>query len=79
MFMAYESVIKEVVVETLKDRVSTTAGYIDSLLKGGYIPNKAKLRFISIAPFIIRAYDNIDIFTEEQQKKLDNLFNKLIT
>jgi hypothetical protein len=74
--MLYNVEVKGAVLDTLENRVSSIALIICNLLEEGYIPNKAKLSKIQIGLMLIDAFENADVFSEEQHKKLENLYNK---
>ena len=77
--MLYDNSIKDSVLDTLNNRVSSIADCIVSLFDNGYNPNKNKYVILTWSSILIDAYDNIDLFTEEQHKKLDKLYNKIMT
>lgn len=70
--------LKQVMLDTLHDRVSSITYCIVELLKEGYIPNKNKTTIINWSSILIDAYENIDVFSKEQQNKLDILYNKVL-
>ena len=77
--MLYDNSIKDSVLDTLNNRVSSIADCIVPLFYNGYNPNKNKYVILTWSSILIDAYDNIDLFTEEQHKKLDRLYNKIMT
>lgn len=77
--MLYDNSIKDSVLDTLNNRVSSIADCIVSLFDNGYNPNKNKYVILTWSSILIDAYDNIDLFTEEQHKMLDKLYNKIMT
>ena len=77
--MLYDNSIKDSMLDTLNNRVSSIADCIVSLFDNGYNPNKNKYVILTWSSILIDAYDNIDLFTEEQHKKLDKLYNKIMT
>lgn len=76
--MLYDSVLKEVVLDTLHDRVSSITDCILVLLDNGYIPNKNKTTILNWSSILIDAYENIDVLSKEQQDNLDILYNKIL-
>ena len=76
--MLYDKELKTTVVGVLEDRVPAIAAHINALLEQGYVPNKNKLTILNWSIILIHAYENIDVFTEEQHKKLDSLYNKVL-
>lgn len=49
------------------------------LASQGYIVNRAKYIKLDWTSIILNAFENINIFSEEQQHKLELLYNKLST
>ena len=76
--MMYESYLNKVMLDILKNRMSGIAHSITVLIDKGYIPNKNKMTILNWTPILIDAYENIVLFTEEQQNKLDKIYEKII-
>jgi len=76
--MLYESNLKQTMLDVLENRVSGIADCILVLFDNGYTPNKNKMTILDWCSILIDAYENIDVLSEEQHKKLDNLYNKVI-
>lgn len=77
--MLYDNeALKNTMLDTLDDRVSSITNTIVSLLKEGYIPNKNKITIVDWSSILFHAYENIDVFTKEQHNKLDILYNKVL-
>ena len=76
--MLYKSNNKSAMLDILKNRVSGVADCINALFEEGYIPNKNKYTILDFSSILIDAYENIDILSEEQHSKLDNLYNKVL-
>ena len=76
--MLYEEKLKKVMLDVLENRVSGIADNIQVLVNEGFIPNKIKNTMLSWSLILIDAYENIDVLSEEQHKKLDNLYNRVI-
>lgn len=76
--MLYEETLKNVVLDTLENRVSGIADSINVLVTEGYVPNRNKRTILDWSMILIHAYENIDIFTKEQQDKIDVIYNKVI-
>ena len=49
------------------------------LASQGYIVNRAKYIKLDWTSIVLNAFENINIFSEEQQHKLELLYNKLST
>ena len=76
--MLYKSNNKSAMLDILKNRVSGVADCINTLFEEGYIPNKNKYTILDFSSILIDAYENIDVLSEEQHSKLDNLYNKVL-
>lgn len=76
--MLYESSLKQAVLDTLEDRVSSIADCIVVLLNEGYIPNKNKVTILNWSSILIDAYENIDVLSKEQHEAIDRIYNKVI-
>lgn len=76
--MLYDAKLKEAMLDVLKDRISGIADCILVLLDNGYIPNKNKTTILDWSSILIDAYENIDVLTKEQHKRLDNIYNKVL-
>ena len=76
--MMYESYLNKTMLDVLENRMSGIANSITVLIDKGYIPNKNKMTILNWTPILIDAYENIVLFTEEQQNKLNNLYEKII-
>lgn len=77
--MLYDENLKEVILDTLSDRVSGITDCIRALYEAGYLPNKNKNTILNWATILIHAYQNIEVLTNEQQAKIDNIYNKVMT
>ena len=76
--MLYDEKLKQVMLDILENRVSGIADSINILVSEGYIPSKNKRTVLDWSIILINAYENIDIFSKEQQQKLDIIYNKVI-
>ena len=76
--MLYEPTLKDAMLDVLENRMSGIADSITVLIDKGYVPNKNKMTILNWTPILIDAYENIVLFTEEQQNKLDKLYEKII-
>lgn len=74
----YDLEIKNAVLDTLENRVSGIADCIQMLFNEGYIPNKNKITILNWSSILFNAYENIDLFTKQQQINLDNICNKIL-
>lgn len=76
--MLYDKELTNAMVGVLENRVPAIATHITALLEQGYIPNKNKTTILNWSSILIHAYENIDVFSKEQQNKLDVLYNKVL-
>ncbi len=76
--MMYESYLNKAMLDVLENRMSGIADSITVLIDKGYVPNKNKMTILNWTPILIDAYENIALFTEEQQNKLDKIYEKII-
>lgn len=76
--MMYESYLNKAMLDVLENRMSGIADSITVLIDKGYIPNKNKMTVLNWTPILIDAYENIALLTEEQQIKLDKIYEKII-
>ena len=76
--MLYEAKLKQVMLDVLEERMSGIADCIVVLIDSGYIPNKNKTTILDWSSILIDAYENIDVLSEEQHKKLDIIYNKVL-
>lgn len=76
--MLYDVEKKQEVLDTLTNRVSSIVGICVSLAQEGYIPNKKKYDKLAWSMIMIDAFQNIDVLSTEQHRKLEVLFNKVM-
>jgi len=76
--MLYDERLKNVMVDVLENRMSAIADHIRVLLEQGYIPTKNKTTILNWSSILLSAYENIDVFTEEQHHKIDTICNKVL-
>ena len=76
--MLYDVKLKKAMLDILEDRVSGIAHSINKLVENGYVPNKNKRTILDWSIILINAYENIHVFSKEQQEKLDIIYNKVL-
>lgn len=76
--MLHEDVLTDTMLDILNNRISSIAGTIEALVNEGYIPNKKKSMVLQWSIILIDAYENFNLFSEEQQNALDNIYNKVL-
>lgn len=77
--MLYDNEIKEATLDILEERVLSVVDLSITLIAEGYIPNKNKTTKLQWSSILIDAFENIDVLSEEQHRKLENLYNKVIS
>ena len=77
--MLYDNEIKEATLGILEERVLSVVDLSITLIAEGYIPNKNKTTKLQWSSILIDAFENIDVLSEEQHRKLENLYNKVIS
>lgn len=78
MFMLYDDELKQAMLDILDKRVSGIANAINALVEEGFVPNKNKKTVLDWSIILIHAYENIDIFSKEQQDNLDSIYNRVL-
>ena len=76
--MLYEEKLKKVMLDVLQHRISSIADSIQVLVNEGFVPNKNKDTLLNWTSILIHAYENVDVLSKEQHKKLDNIYNKVL-
>ena len=76
--MLYDKKLKPVMLDVLERRVSGIASSINALTENGFVPNKNKRTILDWSTILHHAYENIDVFSEEQQQNLDIIYNKVL-
>lgn len=76
--MLYNKDMKEAMLDILENRMSGIADCITVLFNQGYAPNKNKITILDWSAILIAAYESIDVLNEEQQRNLDNIYNKVL-
>lgn len=73
----YDCSIKTEAIKDLEDKVVNIADVALTLAQQGYIINKRKFIKLDFSSIMIHAFENIDIFEEDQQSSIERLYNKL--
>ena len=76
--MMYEPHLKQVILDTLENKVSSIATCITVLVNEGYLPNKSKSNVFNACLVLIDCYENVDVLNKEQQDMLDVICNKIL-
>lgn len=75
--MSYNVTLKDIIVSTLENRVLTIVDSIIKLTSEGYKINNNKIVNFNVSLLLINAFENIEIFNENQQENLEIIFNKI--
>lgn len=76
--MLYNKDIRKQITDTLENRVSVIVDYNIALAEQGMLASKDNSANLSATLMLIDAFENIDVFSYEQQNNLENLYNKII-
>ena len=76
--MLYDVEKKQMMLDTLQDRVSSVVDVCVALTNEGYIPNKNKFNKLSWTAIMIDAFENIEVLSVEQHNALETLYNKVM-
>lgn len=73
----YNDNIKQNIISNLENKELSIANNTTYLASQGYIVNRSKINKISWILMLISAFNNINIFDEEQQHSLENIANNI--
>ena len=76
--MLYDAEKKQVMLDTLENRVSSIVDVCVALVNEGYLLNKNKMSKLSWTTIMIDAFQNIDVLSVEQHNNLEELYNKVM-
>lgn len=77
--MLYDVEKKQMMLDTLENRVSSIVDVCIALIQEGYIPNKNKNVKLSWSAILIDAFNNIDVLSIEQHNELEELYSKVMS
>lgn len=77
--MLYDVEKKQIMLDTLNNRVSSIVDVCIALIQEGYIPNKNKSVKLSWSAILIDAFNNIDVLSIEQHNELEELYSKVMS
>lgn len=77
--MLYDVEKKQMMLDTLENRVSSIVDVCIALIQEGYIPNKNKRVKLSWSAILIDAFNNIDVLSIEQHNELEELYSKVMS
>ena len=75
----YNDDLRKSIITDLESKELSVVNTIVVLVSQGYIINQAKHIKLDLASIILNAFENINVFSEEQQHKIELLYNKLLT
>ena len=75
----YNDELRKTIIINLESKELSIVDTAVVLASQGYIVNRAKYIKLDWTSIILNAFENINIFSEEQQHKLELLYNKLST
>ena len=73
----YNDVIKKNILDDLKSKVMSIVNTSIALASQGYLVNKSKYIRLDWSSILLHAFENIDIFSKEQQNNIERLYNKV--
>ena len=75
----YNDEFRKNIITDLESKELSIVNAAVVLASQGYIVNRAKYIKLDWASIIINSFENINVFSEEQQHKIEHLYNKLST
>lgn len=73
----YDDVVCDSIIDNLEDRTINIVDTAIMLADKGYLVNRKKYIQLEWASMLISAFENIHILSEEQQNKVERIYNKL--
>ena len=73
----YNDVIKKNILDDLESKAMSIVNTSIVLASQGYLVNKSKYIRLNWSSILLHAFENIDIFSEEQQNNIERLYNKV--
>ena len=73
----YNDVIKKNIIDDLESKAMSIVNTSIVLASQGYLVNKSKYIRLDWSSILLHAFENIDIFSEEQQNNIERLYNKV--
>lgn len=75
----YNDEFRKTIITDLESKELSIVNTAVVLASQGYIVNRAKYIKLDWTSIVLNAFENINIFSKEQQHKLELLYNKLST
>ena len=73
----YNDVIKKNILGDLESKAMSIVNTSIALASQGYLVNKSKYIRLDWSSLLLHAFENIDIFSKEQQNNIERLYNKV--
>lgn len=74
----YNDEIKQKILTNLEDKELSIVNNTIYLCSQGYVVNQNKHTKLAWTSILIDAFENINIFNEEQQASIERLYNKIV-
>lgn len=71
----YNDVIKKNILDDLESKAISIVNTSIALASQGYLVNKSKYIRLDWSSILLHAFENIDIFSKEQQNNIERLYN----
>lgn len=75
----YNDELRKSIITDLESKELSIVNTIAVLASQGYVINQAKHIKLDWTSIILNAFENINVFSEEQQYKIELLYNKIST
>ena len=75
----YNDELHKTIITDLESKELSIVNTAVVLASQGYVVNRAKYIKLDWASIILNAFENINVFSEEQQHKIELLYNKIST
>lgn len=75
----YNDELRKSIITDLESKELSIVNTIAVLASQGYVINQAKHIKLDWTSIILNAFENINVFSEEQQHKIELLYNKIST
>ena len=75
----YNDEIRKTIITDLESKELSIVNTAIVLASQGYVVNKTKYIKLDWTSIVLNAFENINIFSKEQQHKIELLYNKLST
>lgn len=73
----YDDNLKDTIVSNLESKAISICNTALALASQGYLINKSKYIRLDWSSVLLNAFENIHVLSDEQQSKLEQVYNKL--